>query len=215
MTAPRKRNGNLRKPRRTQEERRAETSGRLLKATIDLLLQKGYSQFRIADAAARAKVSRGGQTHHFATKNDLIEAAIDQLFTSEVGNAQVVAANTEDADVVRHAALHADEFFSSKLFRVSLNMLVSVGEHEHLADGVRAISARSRAPMEEAWISRVVQLGTDHEQAEEVLGLLWSVQRGTMVDDFIGGDPAGADDDELEFVIDLLCEYLSDRDLPG
>ena len=59
--------------RRTQEERRAETSAKLLKATIDLLLEKGFSKFRIADAAAKAKVSRGGQTHHFATKNELIE----------------------------------------------------------------------------------------------------------------------------------------------
>lgn len=200
--------------RRTQEERRAETSAKLLAAAIDLLLEKGYSRFRIADTAARAGMSRGAQTHHFSTKNDLIEAAIDQLFESEVGQAQIEAANTPDAEVIPKAARHAGDFLTSKLYQVSLKMLISVGELEHLADGVRGISARSRVPIEDAWISRIAQSGVSRNEAEAVLGLLWSVQRGLAVERYIGGD---CDDlgNELDFTMDLLAGHLRNEEEPA
>ena len=118
----------LRPRRRTQEERRAETSGRLLDAAIELLLERGYSRFRIADAAKLAGVSRGGQTHHFATKNDLIEAAIERVFQTQVDQAasKASAANTADpADLLRHGAAHIDAFLASDLYKISVNMLIS------------------------------------------------------------------------------------------
>ena len=201
----------FRSQRRTQEERRADTSGRLLKATIDLLLQKGYSGFRIADAAAKAKVTRGGQTHHFATKNDLIEAAIDNLFVNEVSQAQVDAAGSADCEILSHAARHAQQFLTSKLFQVSFKMLISLRRREDLADRVRAISARSRAPIEQAWTGRMVQAGIDPKDAEAVLGLLWSVQRSIVIETLIGGDPGGVGEGELEFTVDLLNDYLEKR----
>lgn len=203
--------GGSRKRRRTQEERSAETSGRLLAATIDLLLEKGYSRFRIADAAARAKVSRGAQTHHFATKQDLIGAAIDKLFSSEIHVAQAEATASADSEIIRQAALHAGKFLASKLYRVSANLLISAGEHEHLADGVRAISARSREPIEEPWVSRIASTGVDHDEARVILSLLWSVQRGLAIERAIGGDLGSetAGDQDLAFTIDLLDEHLA------
>lgn len=212
VTSARSKGGSPRNRRRTQEERSAETSGKLLKATIDLLLEKGYSRFRIADAAAKAKVSRGGQVHHFATKNDLIKSAIEQLFQSEVGQARTEAANAADAEIIRDAAQHASEFLASKLYQVSLIMLISAGESEHLADGVRSIFAESRAPIEEAWTSRMVQAGIGPEDAETVLGLLWSVQRAIVVENRFGGDPSGTGEGELEFTIGLLNEYLGRKE---
>lgn len=197
--------------RRTQEERRAETSAKLLKATIDLLLEKGFSKFRIADAAAKAKVSRGGQTHHFATKNELIEAAIERLFESEIGQAEVDAANTADGDLIDHSAQHARDFFSSKLYRVSLNMLISVGRSDHLVDGVRDIAARSRGPIEEVWVDRFIRSGVSKKKAEEILVLLWSVQRGFVVEHLIESNGRGGHGRELDFTVSLLSDYLHEE----
>ncbi len=175
-----------------------------------MLLERGYSRFRIADAAAKAKVSRGGQTHHYATKNDLIEAAIEHLFAGEVGQTQAEAASAEDDEIFRTTAQHADDFFSSKLFQVSLNMLISMDDQEQMADGVRAISARSRAPIEAAWVNRIAKLGVDIREAETVLTLLWSVQRGFSIGGRIEGVPTEAAEGALEFTIDLLEEYFDD-----
>ena len=204
-------NGKPPKRRRTQEERRLETSGKLLKATIDLLLEQGYSRFRIADAAAKAKVSRGSQTHHFATKNELIEAAIERFFANELSQTQLDSASTTDSELLAHASQRAKEFLFSKPFRVSLNMLISTGAMDHLADGVRAISERGRGPLEEAWVGRIVESGVRRKDAEDVLGLLWNVQRGLAVEKMIEGDRKTDSEDELHFTVDLLNEYLDEK----
>lgn len=193
--------------RRTQEERRSETSGRLLDVTIDLLEEKGYSRLRIADAAARAGLSRGGQTHHFATKNDLVEAAIERVFESEVSLAQTEAGASGDGDIVRHSARHVEEFLSGKLYRVSLNMLISAGTSGPIVDRVRAISARNRTLIEDAWIDRLAPTGLARKDAEAALSLLWSVQRGIAVERAIEGRQDDARD-VVDFAVELVSDHL-------
>ena len=53
---------------------------RLLGATIDCLLEEGYAGATTARIEERAKVSRGTRMHHFATKAELLCAAVDHLF---------------------------------------------------------------------------------------------------------------------------------------
>lgn len=81
-----------RKPRRTQEERSATTRRALLEATIDVLVEEGYANLTTTKVAARARVSRGAQVHHFPTKAALVSEAmqyligqISQSLLSEVG----------------------------------------------------------------------------------------------------------------------------------
>ena len=61
--------------RRTQEQRRRETKDKILRAAIELLVEKGYAGFSTIAVAARAGVSRGARENYFKTKYDLIEAA--------------------------------------------------------------------------------------------------------------------------------------------
>lgn len=70
--------------RRTQEERREETRGRLLDATVECLLQYGYAGTTTTLVAERAGVSRGAQLHHFPKKADLVRAAIEHVFHRRV-----------------------------------------------------------------------------------------------------------------------------------
>lgn len=68
------------RPRRTQEERRAETRGRILAAALECLAELGYAGTTTTAVAARAGVSRGAQLHHFPTRAALIAAAVDHLY---------------------------------------------------------------------------------------------------------------------------------------
>ena len=68
-----------RRLRRSQEERSTETRSKLLKATIDLLIEVGYARLSTNDVAARAGLSRGAQVHHFPLKADLVRAAVEDL----------------------------------------------------------------------------------------------------------------------------------------
>src|SRR5437764_15212783 len=67
-------------PRRTQAERRAETRGRLLDATLECLAELGYAGTTTTEVVRRAGLSRGAQVHHFPTKAELVVAAVEHLF---------------------------------------------------------------------------------------------------------------------------------------
>lgn len=70
LTAPR---------RRTQAERSAITRIRLLDATVESLVEKGWSGTSTTEVVRRAGVSRGAQVHHYPTKEDLVLAAVEHL----------------------------------------------------------------------------------------------------------------------------------------
>ena len=66
--------------RRTQAERRAATRGAIVRATVACLVERGYGGTTTQEVQARAGVSRGALTHHFATKAELLLAAVDALY---------------------------------------------------------------------------------------------------------------------------------------
>src|SRR5262245_10917335 len=68
------------KARRTNEERSAETRGRILEATLECLAELGYAGTTTTAVAERADVSRGAQVHHFPTRAALIAAAVALLY---------------------------------------------------------------------------------------------------------------------------------------
>jgi AcrR family transcriptional regulator len=67
-------------PTRTpQQERSRATQARLLEATVDCLVDYGWSGTTTTVVAARAGVSRGAQLHHYPTKAALVMAAVEHL----------------------------------------------------------------------------------------------------------------------------------------
>src|SRR3977135_1954938 len=65
--------------RRSQAERSAATQARLLDATIECLVERGWAATSTTEVVRRAGVSRGAQVHHYPTKEDLVLAALDYL----------------------------------------------------------------------------------------------------------------------------------------
>ncbi len=73
-----------------QEERSRAMRARLLEATVDCLVERGFAGTSTTLVSERAGVSRGAQLHHFPTKNDLVVAAVEHL--TEVRGAELRAA---------------------------------------------------------------------------------------------------------------------------
>lgn len=65
--------------RRTQAERRATTRAKVLDATIECLVERGYAHTSTRHIARRAGVTVGALQHHFESKADLMAAALQQL----------------------------------------------------------------------------------------------------------------------------------------
>jgi AcrR family transcriptional regulator len=70
-----------RPPRRRQADRTAATRQALLDATIECVVRDGYARTTTGAVARQAGVSVGALQHHFASKAELMGAAIDHLLT--------------------------------------------------------------------------------------------------------------------------------------
>lgn len=65
--------------REPQQDRSRATREALLDATIESLAAVGWHGTTVVAVAARAGVSRGAAQHHFATRDDLVRAAVDRV----------------------------------------------------------------------------------------------------------------------------------------
>ena len=65
--------------RQPQQDRSRATRESLLEATIESLADVGWSGTTVVGVAARAGVSRGAAQHHFATRDDLVRAAVESV----------------------------------------------------------------------------------------------------------------------------------------
>ncbi|MFT4036383.1 MAG: TetR/AcrR family transcriptional regulator [Patulibacter sp.] len=121
-------------PRRTQDQRRAETRRRLLDATIDCLAEYGYAGATTRRIAERADVSVGAVTHHFQYRVDLVAAAVEELVRRRlVALRKALDELPEDRSRRVGAALDliwAD--FSGPLFTVMVKLWVAAGDEEEL-----------------------------------------------------------------------------------
>lgn len=99
---------------------------RLLEATIECLVEEGWSGTSTTSVSERAGVSRGAQLHHFPTKNDLVIAAVEHLWRNR--DREYRAAMTSLApgpDRVRDVVQVLGEQFSSEMFDAALELWVA------------------------------------------------------------------------------------------
>src|SRR3954465_9097241 len=108
-----------------QEERTRLMRARLLEATVECLVERGFAGTSTTLISERAGVSRGAQLHHFPTKNALVVAAVEHL--TEVRGAELAAAAAavpaahRTRDVLRMLGDH----FASPVFVAALELWVA------------------------------------------------------------------------------------------
>jgi AcrR family transcriptional regulator len=106
---------------------------RLLDATIECLVERGWSGTSTTLVSERAGVSRGAQLHHFPTKNDLVLAAVEHLWqTRDEEYRAALAALPEGPDRVRRVVHVLGEQFSSEMFEAALELWVAARSDEAL-----------------------------------------------------------------------------------
>ena len=109
-----------------QEERTRAMRQRLLDATIECLVEKGWSGTSTTLISERAGVSRGAQLHHFPTKNDLVIAAIEELWAKRDAEYRAALSGLPAGpDRVRHVVEVLGEQFSSVMFEAALELWVA------------------------------------------------------------------------------------------
>ncbi len=169
------------KVRRTQAERSSETRGRILKASVTLMRKRGYANFRTAEVAELAGVSRGAQLHHFPTKESLVFATLEHVFDSvlEATRKRAQALKPGD-DVLQQIIDDAREFFFNDEFFITLDIVMSTTD-QRLRRKVLAMARSYRLPAERAWRDALVGAGVPESTVDDLLWLTLSIVRGLAI----------------------------------
>ena len=167
--------------RRTQAERTLGTRTRILDAAVEVLNRKGYAQFRTADVAKAAGVSRGAQLHHFATKEKLVFATMEHVFNKvKETSERRAAALRKGEDPLERIIADAREFFFSDSFFIALDIGTSLSgvrlRRKHMV-----MVREARLLAEQAWLKALVASGLSQSEADDLLWLTLALVRGLAV----------------------------------
>lgn len=179
------------KQRRTQEERSTETRARLVNATLDLLVERGYALATTADIAARAGVTRGALNHHFSGKDDLIVQSVSHLLRSWIGEIREVA------ELVKAGSLSLSEFvdrmwelFSGKLFLVTLEHVTAARHNSYLREQLVSVTREFHAALDGTWQDFFDGTGLHKPEVEAAFNATLCLMRGMSLQTILRDDPA-------------------------
>ena len=190
--------------RRTQAERSADTRRRLLEATIDCIVERGYARTTTTEIARRAGLTRGAQLHHFADRDTLLLAAVNHLFDralEEFGRAfSGYRARADANDAARDLAWQA---FGGRFGIAWLELLVASRGDRQLADSVRTVSGR--------FSDKLLEFGSSYSSLPiEEFALSQSFEVAVMLGLVVMGIAANREESEKgsRQVIELLKEFI-------
>ena len=140
---------------RRQADRSRETRRKLMEATVECLVERGWAGTTTTVVAERAGVSRGAQLHHFRTRGELVAAAVEHLGAESVLDLKERAEKV-NGSTVAVVELIAD-FYASDLFTAALELWVA---------------ARTDPELKTVVVPLEVRLGREtHRLALELLGV--------------------------------------------
>jgi AcrR family transcriptional regulator len=195
-----------RKPvRRTQEARSRETRERLMRATIDVLVECGYAGLTTALVDARAGVSSGARVHHYPSKADLVIAATRYTYemATELGQRRANAAR-RSPEPIRAFIEDCKSIYFDWPFVASLEVVLAARTDTALMSKIHPILLEFHATMKATWMAALIDAGYDKAEAETSLRLTLNLMRGMAVNRIWQNDAS-----EYERLIEIWCTRMS------
>jgi len=127
--------------RTPQQERSRATQQRLLEATVDCLIEHGWSGTTTTLVAQTAGVSRGAQLHHYPTKAALVLAAVEHLATRRAEEIRAEAAGLPVRSLNRAMELLTTAF-TGPLYVAALEVWVAARTDPPLGAALVPLEAR-------------------------------------------------------------------------
>lgn len=193
---------------RTQAQRRQATNKALMEATIDLLIERGYGALTVAQVAARAGVSRGALTHHYATKDELMLAAATFAMDREMGHVEEFTDGVASLDRVLSAFLDVSQaFFLSTWFSAQLEFLFAARSNPQIAGTYLPLIEKYRQRFDSAWRAALMTAGLEHGAATDLIELINHTIRGLSLGIAGGASPESVAQRFGRFKEQLVCIY--------
>jgi len=167
------------RPQRTQDQRRRETQDKILRAAIDLLVERGYAGFTTIAVAARAGVSRGARENYFRTKYDLIAAAWRAALDRAGEKSQNLASTVKgSSDPAGQFLASAESFFLSRDYVAMLELSIAARTDARLARIFHSLFRDYRKRHDDIWIQALQQVGYKRRDIEKFVDIANSLLRG-------------------------------------
>ncbi len=179
------------RPRRSQDERSETTRLTLYRATIRLLLERGYSRFTTSDAAAAAGVSRGALTHHFASKEDLVVRSVaHDLGAVTDGLREFLAAGQGRRRGPDEIVDHLWSLMAGGLFYVTMEYLPEARHNPPFRERLLPVVRDFHAALDALWLSVSDAHGLDPAEARVTLNTTLCLMRGMVAQSVLKPDQA-------------------------
>lgn len=148
-----------------QAERSRGTRLRLMQATVECLVEHGWSGTTTSGVAERAGVSRGAQLHHYPTRSELVISAVEHLAVQRVVEIRRAAAELPAGERRIEAVLAMlARLYTGPLFAAALELWVAARTDPELLAVVGPLEARFGS---EAHQLTVELLGADESRPDE------------------------------------------------
>ncbi|RVW01103.1 TetR/AcrR family transcriptional regulator [Rhodococcus xishaensis] len=129
--------------RAPQQDRSRVTRQRLLEATLDSLVEFGWSATTVAVVAQRAGVSRGAAQHHFPTREDLITAALEFMFDGRMEQARREVTELPEGDGRTEAVVsRLVDYYTGTLFKAALQVWTAAAADPELRARILPLEER-------------------------------------------------------------------------
>ncbi|MDL9937869.1 TetR/AcrR family transcriptional regulator [Gordonia sp. ABSL1-1] len=174
--------------RNPQQERSRLTRKRLLSSTIAVLAGQGWAAATVATVAEKAGVSRGAAQHHFATREALITAALEQLFEDLTASAAVMLATMpEGPERVGVAVERAVEIYAGTEFKAALQVWAAAASDPALRTLILPLEARFGAAAHQLTMA-ALGAEPDDERAHRGVQVTLDLARGLGLADTLSDD---------------------------
>lgn len=178
--------------RAPQQERSRATQQRLLTATIDCLVEHGWSGATTTVIAERAGVSRGAQLHHYPTRAALVIAAVQHLCELRGAEIRLEAAQLNGASPEQRLDRVIDMLataYTGSLFIAALEVWVAARTDPELRSALIPMEARLGREMHRLTVE-LLQVDESRPGVREAVQATLDLLRGLGVANMLTDDSA-------------------------
>ncbi|MAK54598.1 MAG: TetR family transcriptional regulator [Pusillimonas sp.] len=168
--------------RRTQEVRSREAKEKLLKATIDVLMRRGYSGLTTKEVATTAGLSNGALVHHYASKAELVIAATAAVYDECIERGQRVARTSEAIkNPIEGFMTDCLSVYFDWPYLAAIEIIVAARTDPQLMERIIPVMQNYRATTNALWLKVFREAGYTPSQAKTILNLTLNMVRGLAV----------------------------------
>lgn len=179
---------------RTQQQRREETVGRLLQASIDTIVEVGYARASAAVITKRAGVSVGALFRHFETMGDFMAATASEVLRRQLESfTKQVAEIPADRPALEAALTVLRDITSSPTNAVLYELLIAARTDEKLKATLQQELGRYSAKIYDAARALPGAQSFPEEMFPALVALLTNVFDGAAVVEGVLPQPEIAD----------------------